>query len=80
MSRPVPGAEERRLHDARAGVPWRAEWAWASIFLDVDLDGYEDLLVANGFERDYLNMDAHRQVKEMQARGGPRMPLTEIQR
>src|SRR6185503_8225273 len=37
-----------------------AEWAWASIFLDVDLDGYEDLLIANGFERDYMNMDAHR--------------------
>jgi enediyne biosynthesis protein E4 len=57
-----------------------AEWAWASIFLDVDLDGYEDLLAVNGFERDYMNMDAHRKVKELQARGGPRMPMAEIQR
>ena len=57
-----------------------AEWAWASIFLDVDLDGYEDLLVANGFERDYMNMDANRRVKEMQARGGSRLPLIEHQR
>ena len=34
------------------------EWAWTPLFLDVDLDGYEDLLVANGFERDNMNMDA----------------------
>jgi len=26
-----------------------ADWAWAPLFLDVDLDGYEDLLVTNGF-------------------------------
>src|SRR6185503_4829301 len=51
-----------------------ADWAWASIFLDVDLDGYEDLLVANGFERDFMNMDAHRRVRAAQAqvpRGQP---------
>jgi hypothetical protein len=35
-----------------------SEWSWASIFLDVDLDGYEDLLVANGFIRDNMNLDA----------------------
>jgi enediyne biosynthesis protein E4 len=49
-------------------------WSWASCFLDVDLDGYEDLLVANGFERDFLNMDAHRRVRAAQAqvpRGQP---------
>ncbi len=51
-----------------------AEWAWASIFLDVDLDGYEDLLVANGFERDYMNMDANRRVNEARMRGGRAMP------
>lgn len=50
-----------------------AEWAWASIFLDVDLDGYEDLLVANGFERDYMNMDANRRVNETRMRGGRNM-------
>jgi hypothetical protein len=35
-----------------------SEWSWAPIFLDVDLDGYEDLLVANGFLRDNMNLDA----------------------
>ena len=54
-----------------------AEWAWASIFLDVDLDGYEDLLIANGFERDYMNMDAHRKVSAMQAQATRQAPPSE---
>lgn len=54
-----------------------AEWAWASIFLDVDLDGYEDLLVANGFERDYMNMDANRKITALKTRGGPQIPAAE---
>jgi hypothetical protein len=45
-----------------------SDWSWASAFLDVDLDGYEDLLVANGFERDFMNMDANRRVRAAQAR------------
>ena len=35
-----------------------SEWSWTPIFLDVDLDGYEDLLVATGFVRDNMNLDA----------------------
>lgn len=34
------------------------DWTWAMLFLDVDMDGYEDLLIANGFVRDNMNMDA----------------------
>ena len=33
-------------------------WSWAPIFLDVDLDGFEDLLVTTGYTRDSLNADA----------------------
>lgn len=40
-----------------------AEWAWAPAFIDVDLDGYEDLLVTNGHERDALNADVQRQIE-----------------
>lgn len=39
------------------------DWSWAPIFLDVDLDGFEDLLVPNGFERDNMNVDAQNQIK-----------------
>ena len=34
-----------------------SDWTWGATFLDVDLDGYEDLLIANGHARDHLNSD-----------------------
>lgn len=40
-----------------------ADWAWAPVFVDVDLDGLEDLLVSNGFERDGMNVDVLRQIE-----------------
>src|SRR6266404_5957938 len=40
-----------------AGVE-ASEWSWTPIFLDVDLDGYPDLLIANGFARDSMNVDS----------------------
>ncbi len=39
-----------------AGVE-ASEWSWGPIFLDVDLDGYEDILVTNGQLRDFQNND-----------------------
>ncbi|MFQ5690025.1 MAG: VCBS repeat-containing protein [Gemmatimonadota bacterium] len=33
-------------------------WSWFGIFLDVDLDGYEDLLVGNGHFYDAMDRDA----------------------
>jgi enediyne biosynthesis protein E4 len=45
------------------------EWSWATTFMDVNLNGHEDLIVATGFYRDYLDMDAqikiHRRYQEM---------------
>ncbi len=38
------------------------EWSWMPIFLDVDLDGFEDLLVTTGHTRDSLNADAVGQI------------------
>jgi len=40
------------------------EWSWTPLFLDVDLDGYEDLLVSNGFERDGMNVDVLKQLEQ----------------
>ena len=40
-----------------AGVA-ATDWSWCPIFLDVDLDGYEDLLVTTGFEQDVLDADS----------------------
>ena len=40
-----------------AGVA-ATDWSWCAIFLDVDLDGYEDLLVSNGFSFDVMDQDS----------------------
>jgi hypothetical protein len=49
-----------------AGV-WASEWSWSAIFLDVDLDGFEDLLVTNGYERDARNLDIQAQLRAARA-------------
>jgi len=46
-----------------------SEWSWTPIFLDVDLDGYEDLLISNGFERDGMNVDILKQIETMKKEG-----------
>lgn len=33
-------------------------WSWATKFMDVDLDGYEDLIIATGYSYDILDIDA----------------------
>jgi hypothetical protein len=50
-----------------AGVA-ASDWSWCPIFLDVDLDGYEDLLVSNGFEYDVLDQDSQNEIKNPQRR------------
>ncbi|HKI70835.1 MAG TPA: VCBS repeat-containing protein, partial [Verrucomicrobiae bacterium] len=34
-----------------------SEWSWTPVFLDVDLDGYEDLLITTGHELEMMNAD-----------------------
>ncbi len=34
------------------------DWTWGVLFCDVDLDGFEDVLIANGHRRDLANSDA----------------------
>ncbi len=41
-----------------------SDWTWTTIFLDVDLDGYEDLLATNGFEFDVMDQDSQDLIKE----------------
>jgi len=38
------------------------EWSWCPIFLDVDLDGYEDLLISNGYSFDVQDKDAEDRI------------------
>jgi hypothetical protein len=53
-----------------------SEWSWTPIFLDVDFDGFEDLLIANGFARDNMNLDALEGMK----RGGKNESVIQLRR
>ena len=39
-----------------AGVA-ASDWAWCPMFIDVDLDGFEDILITNGVERNARHLD-----------------------
>lgn len=40
------------------------EWSWSGIFLDVDLDGWDDLLVSTGHSYDVQDVDAQARERE----------------
>lgn len=39
-----------------------SDWSWGAVFLDVDLDGFEDLLIPTGHNHDVQNSDLLRQL------------------
>ena len=51
-----------------------SDWSWCSVFMDVDLDGLEDVLITNGVERNARHLDTiislrkQRESKEMTKR------------
>lgn len=51
-----------------------SEWSWSPAFLDVDLDGFEDLLISNGHELEMMDADAGQKAELMkgQRRMSPR--------
>ena len=76
-----PQRQHNTLYRSRGDGTWMelahaagleaTEWSWNVLFLDVDLDGYEDVLIANGNAHDLLDGDAT--MDAMQAmRSAPR--------
>lgn len=49
-----------------AGVA-ATDWSWSATFLDVDLDGWEDLLVTSGHIHDVQDMDAQSKIRHSAA-------------
>ena len=47
-----------------AGVQ-ASDWSWQPLFLDVDLDGYEDLLIGNGMKYDLQDKDTHARMRSV---------------
>src|SRR5205814_9280424 len=48
-----------------SGLP-ASDWSWQPVFIDVDLDGYEDLIISAGHTRDVQDVDATMQIKSRQ--------------
>ena len=44
-----------------------SEWTWSGVFVDVDLDGYEDLLLTNGHAYDAMDADTQMRVSNVPA-------------
>ena len=45
-----------------------SEWSWSPLFLDVDLDGYEDVLIPAGHTKDVQDLDAQEQLRSRSPR------------
>ena len=56
-------AEIAQLSDVQA-----SGWSWSPIFLDVDLDGYEDIIIATGHFYDALNTDVLARIRSKRYR------------
>ncbi|MCC6233130.1 MAG: VCBS repeat-containing protein, partial [Verrucomicrobiales bacterium] len=54
-----------------------SEWSWCPIFLDADLDGFEDLLITTGHWRDAQHADIARQIDD-DLRRQPRSPRDQL--
>ncbi len=50
---------------AQLAVIEASDWSWCPVFLDVDLDGLEDLLLVTGHARDAQNADVSRQIETL---------------
>ena len=86
LAKPVGLAPERTqwmrnmLHLSRGDGTWAqiadfagvtaTDWTWGSAFLDVDLDGYEDLLAVNGHRYDVREADPYDRIRN----SFPRVP------
>jgi hypothetical protein len=47
-----------------AGVS-NTDWSWASLFMDIDSDGFRDLLVTNGMRRDMRDNDYNKRLQQI---------------
>ncbi|MCP9237104.1 VCBS repeat-containing protein [Lewinella sp. JB7] len=54
------------------------DWSWSVLAGDLDLDGYQDLYITNGYARDYTNMEFLTYTVDVQTRGGDAVDPMEV--
>lgn len=59
-----------------AGVA-ATDWSWAPVFADYDNDGWKDLLITNGYLRDYTNLDFLRNM-DMFVKSNPKLNRNDV--
>ncbi len=45
-----------------------SDWSWASVFMDVNLDGYQDIIVNNGYSYDVRDLDTQLKLNKLNQR------------
>jgi hypothetical protein len=40
----------------------KTDWSWAPLFMDIDMDGWQDLFITNGYKRDTKNNDIQNKI------------------
>jgi hypothetical protein len=43
-----------------------SDWSWSPLFIDIDLDGFEDLLISAGHFHDVQDLDSQREIQRLQ--------------
>jgi enediyne biosynthesis protein E4 len=57
-----------------------SDWSWTPMFLDVDLDGFEDLIISTGSLYDVMDRDAAEAAKPTEPARPARAPLSSYRR
>ena len=48
----------------------KTDWSWAPLFMDIDMDGYLDIFISNGYKRDTKNNDIGFRLEEAKNKKG----------
>lgn len=57
----------------------KTDWSWSTLFVDFDMDGYQDLFVSNGYKRDTKDNDFTANTKLLKkSKGGAGLTVDEI--
>ncbi len=59
-----------------AGVA-KTDWSWGALFADLDLDGYKDIAITNGYRKDMKDRDLSQNLSDISKEKGKKLTFTE---